>query len=472
MIKMSTFNTTLIAVLAILGLTACGGGGSGNGQVATSSGSTVVGTIGGFGSVILNDGVEYNTDNVTSCEVDDENVSGKCDDSMAVGMIISMQIDTNGAATSIKYDNELEGPAANIIATGTAGEFSFEVFGVSIATSNPGTQWRNFTTNPPLMAELNGANVEVSGEWQGTMLNAQYIEKQNDSTFQVKGTVGVVTGSTFSLTLRDGTVIDVDATGANLIPQEGDYVEAKGTFDGVTFTATDFDLEDEDDFDSDGEVKITGTLTENAESSTGFSINSTNVDISNAPSCDGLVGTMVDAEGAYDQSTGVLIVDDCEDEEDQLEMKCLAGPVTVDTVAPKVGSVECTFPGITDVLSIEFRDTPELAIFSNDDSLDHFDLTNINTGDCVEIEASTDISVDPAIHVAGLIELDGVASACSSYKLKGPVDAFTVNVSITVLGVTFIVDGTTDYPNGMPVAGDNVKIIDAGDGVADSVKID
>ncbi len=469
--KLSNAFGVLVMILAIGGLSACGGGSGGSGQGSTASGSTVVGTIGGFGSVILTNGVEYNTDNVTTCEVDDVGASGTCEDSLAVGMSISMQVDASGVATSIKYDDDLEGPAANVVASGTEGEFSFDVFGASVVTTSPGTQWRDFTTNPPLAAELDGANVEISGEWQGGTLVALYVEKQSDSTHEAKGTVGVVTGSMFPLSLNDGTVIDVDATGSNLVPQEGDYVEVKGSFDGVTFLATAVELEDEDDFDSDGEAKITGTLMANAESSTGFSIGNTDVSISGASSCDGLAGMLVEAEGTYDETTGVLVARECADEGDDLEMKCLLGAsVTVDAAMPKVGSVECTFPGAVGTLPIEFRDMPDLALFSGDESLNRFDLSDVNSGDCVEIEASTGSS---GAHVAGLIELESIASACSSYKLEGPVDSFTDNVSITVLGVTFVVDGATTYPNGMPVAGDRVKVIDAaGDGLADSVKID
>ncbi len=473
--KLGNFLNTLIMTLVLAGLAACGGGSGGGGPAAPTSGSTVVGTIGGFGSVIMSNGNEYSTDNVTSCEVDDVSVGGTCEESLAVGMSISMQVSASGAVSSIKYDDELEGPVTNV--AGADGNFTFDVFGANVMTTNPGTQWRDFTTNPPDTLELDGANIEVSGEWHGTTLNALYVEKQNDSSHEAKGTVGEVTGSTFPLMLKDGTVIDVDATGANLIPQEGDYAEVKGNYDGTTFTAIEVELEDEDDFDSDGEAEITGTLIQDDNSSTGYSIGNTEVDIINAPGCEALVGTLVEAEGTYDEAIGVLLVEECEDEDDELEMKCSVMNTNVpDGInSPKVGSLDCSFPGVTETLPIEFRDVPELAVFSNDDSQDPIDLTVVHDGDCVEIKASTDTSANTAVYVAGLIELESVTSACSSYKLEGPVDEFTDNVSIVVLGVTFIVTtGITDYPDGMPVMGDIVKIVDAagGDGVADSVEID
>jgi hypothetical protein len=464
--KSPTSFTALIGALAISALAACGGGGGGT---ATGSGGTVVGTIAGFGSIILNNGVEYDTDGITSCEVDDQPAAGTCEESLAVGMGVSIEVNASGAVTSVDYDDDLEGPATDV--SGSDGIFTFKIFGVDVTTTNPGTQWEDFTTNPPTQAELEGTNVEVSGEWLGNVLNASYVEKQDDATHEAEGTVGVVEGTTFLLALQDGTEINVDATNVNLIPQSGDYVEVEGTYNGDIFFATSVELEDEDDFDSDGDAEITGTLAENPDSSTGFSIDSTDVDISNAPTCDGLTGSVVEAEGSYDQLTGVLVVAECEDEEDGLEMECLTGAVTVnDPAAPKVGSVECTFPGTTgDPLLIEFRGSPELATFVDDSSIEPFDLTDVNTGDCVEIEASTD---SLGAHVAGLLELEATGAGCESYELEGPVDTIT-DVSITVLGVTFTVDGTTDYPDGTPLTGDSVEVTDVnGDGLADSVEIE
>ena len=52
-------------------MVACGGGGS-DATSSTASGRTVVGTITGFGSIIMDNGVEYETDGISSCDVDDQ----------------------------------------------------------------------------------------------------------------------------------------------------------------------------------------------------------------------------------------------------------------------------------------------------------------------------------------------------------------------------------------------------------------
>ena len=469
--KLRLLTGSLVSALALAGLTACSDGDT---TSTTASESTVVGSIAGFGSIIMNNGIEYNTDNITTCEVDDTDVAGVCEDSLSVGMNISMQLDSSGAVSSVHYDDDLEGLAANV--SETDGNYRFEVFGVVVTTESPRTQWQGFNTNPPLPAELDGTNIEVSGEWQGTELVASYIEKQSDTSFEVEGSVGTVNGALFPLTLNNGGTVNVDASSANLIPQAGDYVEVEGSYDTVTATlmAVRIELEDEDDFDDDGEAEITGTLLQDGSSTTGFSINSTQVDISNAPSCTNLVGSVVEAEGFYNQATGVLVVAECEDEDDELAMKCQVTNVTVTdpTLQPKVGSVECDFaPASGEPLTVEFRDSPELAEFSGDDSVDHFDLTDISAGVCVEIEASTDTT---GALIAGLVELeDEVTSGCSDYELEGPVDVITAN-AITVLGISFtVISGTTEFPDGIPLADNSVKVKDDNaDGVADSVEIE
>ena len=255
-------------------------------------------------------------------------VAGVCADSRDVGMTLSMQVDASGSVMALHYDDDLEGPVTDV--TGTDGNYSFRIFGVEVLTKAPGTQWHDFNTDPPLPAELDGVIVEVSGEWQNDKLFASYVEKQDssDATYEVEGTVDTVTGTSFTMALRNGTIISVDADSANLVPQAGDYIEVEGSYNGIIFTAIRIEIEDDDDFEDDGEAEITGTLLEDTTGSTGYSIGSTAVDISNASGCAGLVGSIVEAEGSYDQSTGILVVRECEDEDNELEMKC-----QVDTVA-------------------------------------------------------------------------------------------------------------------------------------------
>ena len=463
-----------LPVAIVLAMSACSSSDSGTPSTTTSE-STVVGTITGFGSIIMNNGREYPTDGLSSCEVDDMTVAGMCEDSLSTGMHVTLHTDANGAVTSLKYDDELEGVVTTGTVTGANGDYTFEVFGVTVTTTNPGTQWDDFNGNPPSEGELNGANVEISGEWQldGSLL-ASYVELQDDSIHEVKGTVGAITGTDFPLTLKSGSTIDVDGSALSPLPAEGDFVELKGSFDSAanTFIATDSEIENEDDFDSDSEAEITGTLTENVDSSTGFSIGNTNVDISGASSCSGLVGLLVEAEGSYDVDTGVLVVRECENEDEDMEVKCQVSnnAIIPDETKPKVGSVECDFTGTTGgPLTIKFNDSPDMAMFSGDSTAITFDLTNVLSGDCVEIKFSKDANGD---YIAGLIEDEG--TGCSSYELEGILDSFNDLLNITALGITFTVNSGTTYNSDKTglVAGAKVSIKDDGaNGSADEVEV-
>ena len=472
MIKL-TMKTALPVAIA-LALSACSSD-SGTSSTTTSE-STVVGTISGFGSIIMDNGVEYETDGLSNCEVDDMTAAGVCEDSLSTGMHVILHTDANGAVTSLKYDDELEGVVTTDTVTGANGDYSFEVFGVTVTTTNPGTQWDDFNNNPPTFGELDGdgVNVEISGEWQrdGSLL-ASYVEKQGDSIHEVKGTVGVITGTDFPLTLKSGSTIDVDGSALSLLPAEGDFVELKGSYIASVFYATNSEIEDADDFDSDSEAEITGTLSENVDSSTGFSIGNTNVDISSASSCNGLTGLLVEAEGSYDVDTGVLVVRECENEDEDMEVKCEVSnnAIIPDETKPKVGSVECGFTGTTGgPITIRFNDTPDMAMFSGDSTASTFDLSDVLSGDCVEIKLSKDANGD---YIAGLIEDEG--TGCSSYELEGMLDRFNDDSDITVLGITFTVNAVTTYDpadkTGL-VEGAKVSIKDDGaDGTANEVKV-
>ncbi|HHJ35865.1 MAG TPA: hypothetical protein ENJ87_08870 [Gammaproteobacteria bacterium] len=474
--KLSIISSAILCTVAVTGLVSCGS----SSNSSATSGNAVVGKITGFGSIIMNNGVEYDTSGLAACEVDDQSVSGVCEDSLSVGMHVTLRTDNNGAVTSFKYDDDLEGVSSNV--TGTGGNYTFEVYGVTISTSSPDTQWDDFDTNPPTAAELAGVNVEISGEWQGDVLVASYVEKQSagDTSVEVKGTVGAITGAGFQLTLKNkaGTTIPVDAGGLSQLPAEGAFVELKGTFDGTTFIATDFDAEDTDDFEDDSEAEITGTLLANADSSTGFSIGNTNVDISGAASCTGLEGTETEAKGRFDQATSVLVVEKCESEEDDLEARCQISKVTMsaDLTKPKVGSVECSLGNSGGPLVFTFNDSPNLATFSDDTTANTANLSNFSEGDCAEIKFSSDGNGG---YNAGLIKHEG-NGGCNEVEIKGPVDVggFNDGVDITVLGVTFTATNpATMYSPGnlnmSLAAGDKVKIIDTdANGSADEVEAD
>ena len=210
-------------------------------------------------------------------------------------------------------------------------------------------------------------------------------------------------------------------------------------------------------------------------SSTGYSIVNTEVDISGAPSCTGLIGMMVEAEGRFDQDAGVLVVKECENEDEDMEAKCqvVVDATVPDISKPKVGSVICGFPGTTGgPLTIKFNDSPDLAMFSDDSTASTFDLTDVDEGDCVEIKFSKATNGD---YIAGFIEHED-NGGCERYELEATVDEFNNGIDITVVGVKFTANPTVYEPidsNAFLSVGDEVKIKDNnGNGNADEIKVD
>ena len=131
--KLSILSAAIIGGLAVSGLVSCS---SESGTAATNTaGETVVGTIIGFGSIIMDNGVEYETDGLSDCEVDDTAVSGVCEDSLSTGMHVTLHTDADGVVTSLLYDDEIEGVVTTGSVTGENGAFTFDVFGVTVTTT-------------------------------------------------------------------------------------------------------------------------------------------------------------------------------------------------------------------------------------------------------------------------------------------------------------------------------------------------
>ena len=109
-------------------------------------------------------------------------------------------------------------------------------------------------------------------------------------------------------------------------------------------------------------------------------------------------------------------------------------------------------------------------MYPEDDSLQHFDLqTDVPSNAYVEVKAMQDQAGQ--IYATRL----EVEDSFQEFEVEGPLGNFTDGVSITSMGVTFNVDGTTSYVplNQTPQPGDDVDITDLdGDGTADQVEIE
>lgn len=479
----------IVGFIAVVAVAGCGGSNSAPDNTQTGPAAavpqTTVGQISGFGSVYVN-GVEYDTTGA-SYDVDDVSASG--DDALAVGMVVKIEGSVNadgrtGDADAISYDDDIEGPVENLAADINDSNIkTFTVMGVPVSVSGNGTNFEaeddpsfDFSTI------MNGDNVEISGEFNGDVLVATYVEKQDaaDDDFEVKGTVDLYDGGEqFVLVLRNGATLNVSVAAGAMIPSsgimDGQFVEVEGTIpDPVNapdlILATKVELEDHDRIDDQDEddVEVKGFLTYDMTSET-WSVKDVALAFGGgteyspetlADSIDDLSadGLYVEVEGQYVDE--VLQVREIELEDDDLEFKADVESVTA--AEAREGIVRLSFglaPGTIDV-----NVTPD-TMFVDDEAMQHFDLYSLAATNKVEIKAR--LADDGMIYASSLHLEDDIG-----YEIEGPVDAID-DVSISILGIAFTLDMDTMFEGGTPLIGDYAEVEDDdADGTADSVELD
>lgn len=483
---------TPAVLVTILG--ACGGS-SGSGddnQPPIGPGPTdltAAGKITGFGSIYVN-GVEFETD-TASYEVDDQTGSG--DSSLSVGMFVKVKGTVNadgisGTADSVYYDDEIEGPVANLVTDPADTSVKmFTIFDVAIVIGSDTVFESEDGSAFGFDTILNGDNVEASGVYHGDTLHASYLELQeaSDDDYEVKGTITeLIAADQFTLTLGNGSTLNVLLAAGAEIPSGGIsvdlYVEVEGTIPDPAgapndMLATKVEVEDSDYFDeSDDEVEIKGPLSLNLEDGS-WTINGTLIVFSGSTTYDpseledaiadgSADGRIVEVEGNY--VDGALHADEVEDEEDDIEIKAVVD--FVDPIDAKNGTITVAFPGTTggkDGMGRLDVIVTGATFYLDDDATSQFDLATLPLGTVVEFDARYD---DAGNIVASTLEIEDSMES----ELEGIVDAID-DTMITILTIVFAIDVNTAFPNGAPVAGNYASVEDINaDGTADSVEID
>ena len=492
--KVKTSPIALAAGISLV-LSGCGGssydnppsGGNPNPNPTSPTPISVVGTIDGFGSIFVG-GIEFETDSA-SYRVDDEDAFD--DSSLSVGMIVKVEgtasDDGTGRASSIYYDDDLEGPVEDLGPHPTdAAKAIFTLFGTSVTVSSVTTVFRA-EDDPDFGFDTlaDGDHVEVSGEYHDGMLAAAFVKKEDgqDEDFEAKGTVSAFNDvDRFTLTLASGSTLDITlALGADIPTvgiSNGQFVEIEGTIPAPvtaprSLSVTKVELEDRRDFDDDDdEVKIESILSFDGSA---WSVGTNDLAFDNDTEYrpqelrdaveDGTAdGRHVEVRGQF--VDGVLLVERIRIEEDNLEIKGFVqsvGPAN----ATIEGTVTLSFSPATGTLPVIVDSN---TMFVDGDSVNQFDLSDLSPGvSFVEIHAHFDEAGDV---VAGLLDLE---DSPDEYEIEGPLDAdgFVDGVSVSVLGVTFSVGPGTFYEDGTPVNGDIIDVEDfERDGIADSVDVE
>ena len=336
---------------SMFGLVSCGSGGGGAGGTFFSQGGGIggtgisVGTITGFGSVILNDST-YGVTAATNITVND--VSGKAQSDLDFGMVAVVEFSGTNA-TSITVDDELKGRVDSVNASNN----TLTVMGNEVIVDDD-TVFANTTGLTGLNPLLANEFVEVHGlfDFLNQNIRATRVERiaqpaLND--FEVKGTV-----SSFNIpvgTFKIGN-LTVNYSFNNVqLPfgfGNGSFVEAKGDLINNTLFAVTVEEEDEvPDVDPDDQFEIEGIITfiDNSQNPALITINGVDIVINgtefeNGDREDLAVGIKAEAEGVFNTS-GQFIA----------EKISLRDSVKIETAITKAGNVITAF-GSTIIVQI------------------------------------------------------------------------------------------------------------------------
>jgi len=434
-----------LAVTCLL-VTACGGGGGSTlaGGGIGGTGITASGTITAFGSIFVN-GIEFETAGA-SRDVDGElSVSDGRDDAsvLGIGMVVTVTGTLNddgvtGTAATISYDDAVQGPVQGPIVDVDPLNRSFSVLGVNVTVHKVNTVLVNVTFDTLQTDDL----VDVSGFFDASgVLRATRIERKAGSQIEVKGTVGGLAGTAFTLAVdHAATAYAVDASAAEL-PAGGlfdtQYVEVKGALSGNTIAATRIEQKSVS-LDDVGEVSIEGIVTDfNGIGDfrvAGQPVNAASAQFSPASLAASIGnGSEVEVEGWV--QGGVLMADSLEARGGDIGIGARVLSVMSDPGGLSGEIILQLVPGVL-ALAIDSRTT----LHDDTGTSDPLTLLDIQAGDVLQVTAYRGSSQQT------LTATELRREASGDDRVEAPVDECSASSHIRLLGLDFtLLDGTTQY---------------------------
>lgn len=430
----------ILAVFSAVLLAACGSGGgsgepvagidAGGGTNPTAAAVVSQGAITGFGSVIVN-GVRYDTNGATVSIDDNPGVESD----LVVGQVVTVRgtINSNGTtgtATSVSFNDLVEGPIDSINAAGGTMVVLGQTVVVTVDTVfEPGI-------DPASLAGLAVDQVvEISGYFDAAgAIVATYVDREdNPGEYEVTGIAGNVNGGTFTLdignlTVNYSTALPEDFPNGG--PENGQLLEAKGTTINAQgqLVATRIEYKGNDNDFGDDQVEIEGFITD-FTSATDFAISGLSITTTastvylNGTSADLALNRKVEAEGSIN-ANGVLVAD-------KIEFK-LAGTLRAEGLVDDVQASQLTVMGVVIrvVATTELKD-------SSDADIRNFSLADVSVGNYVEIRGFNDATG----FVATRLERDDDRG---DRALRGFVES-VAEPAFEILGVTITTGGGTQF---------------------------
>jgi hypothetical protein len=479
----SILNSAIAAAMAI-GLAACS---SGSSDVAGIGGSGVTpsavkssGTITGFGSVYVN-GVKYDTSSSTISIDDNPGVESD----LAVGMRVTVNgtliDDSNGTATSINFNDDLEGPVSNLVDVGNDGLIkTFTTLGRTVRISSDTTSFD--TSGLPVPFDFsriaNDDHVEVSGFLDSNNVMIASRVELKDQTFntssivEIKGTIETVntTLQTFSLAGASstsinysGAVIDNNLPGGVAVDA---FVEVKGQCPSTLCATVNASKVESgfDDFNDNDKVEVEGIITSLTDQDN-FEINGIPVDASNNPtkipaSLTLAIDMEVEVEGSI--SNGTLIATKIKDESEDIKVTARVSDPAFSSDSFQVTPVSGQ-PPITVKVEKSTEVDDELGTITNSDNV----ISNLSLGDYISVEGYDDGS---GTIIASEFEREVLdTNDRADVIVQGKLEEIKQDDFVKVLGVSFQIkddpndsaNDETDFENALDVEIDQDAFIAA-----------
>ncbi|QFS88125.1 MULTISPECIES: DUF5666 domain-containing protein [unclassified Marinobacter] len=435
-------------------LAACGGGGSGDGSaVNASSQGTSVGAVTGFGSVYVN-GTRFQTSGSVSSDDGIER-----EDQLHKGMILKVKgsWDGRGAgrADDVSYDDTLRGPLTSMNWDDIEKTGQLQLLNQTVRLDRQ-TVFRGAT--PLELAGNPGAyNVRISGwrmengDFRASYVGARSAGSRFDdfNDVEIEGLVANLDTSARTFEIN-GLQIDYNsATGDDDFDlddlRNGLAVEVEGYLENGILIAR--EIEDEDDlFDDDDDVEISGEIYDFDASGRSFRINGVQVQYNRGTEFDDIResslqnGLFVKVEGDF--RNGVLIAEEIEGRDGDVELDGRLEQIDLSNE-------------VLIVSGIRVQLTPGTLIDDDDDDDRRSRVEDINgfrVGDYLEIEGRQR-SENGGYLEAFTIEREDDDDD-DDYELEARIDALS-STSVTFMNLEILLNG---YSTDGARVGDEVEV--------------
>lgn len=448
---MNIKKNTLYAAMfsAMVGIVGCSSGSDSSNTTAAN----VTGRITGFGSVYVDD-VEYETIG-TNIMIDGVPAT---EDDLKVGMLVHIEGSDdgkNGNATSISFNDEVEGVVTQTVAGG-----GLEVMGLAITTDGN----TNIVGVADIADLVEGDEVEISGYPDGNGgIHATFIEFEGSyngsDEIEVKGMIANLTATTFDIGAMTVNYETADTSEAGSL-MEGMYVEVKAASapDPVTgiLTATKIELENGGDYGINGDegedLEIEGMITaiDTVSTPNTITINGQTFEVPEGLDISGLsVGDIIDID--IKVVNGEPTMTEYQDEHHDNDVP---GKIEVSGIATATDTVNntITVAGITIFVSPN-----STMMMDHSDSPEHyFNLGSIVEGvDRVEVDAIPNeagdgyvaINIERSSSTSGIVSIEGTVSIDESGDMS--IAGIALDIAINSVSVPGgVVDGSKIKVNG------------------------